>query len=65
MRSNPHTLQELKETIEQNLPVYQDENCIEARNIFIKFRACLRARDQHLETIRMKSCRLIYRINRL
>jgi len=63
MRSNPHTLQELKETIEQNLPVYQDQNFIEARNIFIKFRACLRARDQHLETLRMKSCRLIYRIN--
>jgi hypothetical protein len=64
IRGNPHTLQELKEIIEQNLPVYQDQNFTEARNIFTKCRACLRARGQHFENLPMKSCKLIYRINK-
>ena len=64
MQGNPHTLQEPEETIEQNLPVYQDQDFNEARNIFTKYRACLKVRCQSFETPPMNSCKLIYRINK-
>jgi len=34
IEGNPHTLQEPKETISQNLPVHQDQDFNEGRNIF-------------------------------
>jgi len=64
IQGNPHTLQKPKETIEQNLPGYQDQDFNKARNIFTKCRACLKARGQSFETLPMKSCKLIYRINK-
>jgi hypothetical protein len=57
-------LQDPKEPIEQNLPVYQDQNFTGARNIFKECRACLRATGQNFETLSMKSCKLMYRINK-